>query len=88
MTIDVESSTTSGSIYLIVKDRRLASGDTPQSRLASRIKMFAQQIDDALGSGPVYSRLVDDNPRVITRVETLCGKSCALGCQNRPLIAI
>jgi hypothetical protein len=44
-------------VYLIVKDARLLSTDTPASMLASRIKAFATTADSLLGKGKPTAKL-------------------------------
>lgn len=46
------------SVYLIVKDARLLSTDTPQSRLAGRIKSFVEEAGRLLTTGTPKNRLI------------------------------
>ncbi len=52
------------SVYLIVKDARLLSADTPASRLAGQIKTYAQTAGDQLAIGRPKESLAEVTQRV------------------------
>lgn len=45
------------SVYVVVKDARLLTQDTPQSALAARLKAHADGVNEVFGDGPLASRL-------------------------------